>query len=171
MTEEGIIIKKQPLDIIENMYTDHYIYLRNYLLGLTKSHQEADDVIQELFSKILRNPPKVLEVEHVQGWLLKSARNTLLNFYKRKRPVLLKEEEMLETLLISNNSVEDEVMVTQQLDTYLEGMTKTDQAIFIAKEYYGYTYDEISDMLQITVPTLKSRIFRIRKNAIRKRGD
>lgn len=151
------------------MYTAYYAYLRNYLIGLTKSQEEADDVIQELFSKILRHPPRVFEVENVRSWLTKSARNTLLNLHKRKRPGLLKEENILEILLISNNSAEDEAIVNHQLEGYLAGMSKTDQAIFIAKEYYGYTYEEISDMLHLAVPTLKSRIFRIRKKMIQNR--
>lgn len=45
-----------PLELIEEIYKAYYVYLKNYLIGLTKSDENADDIIQELFSKILVNP-------------------------------------------------------------------------------------------------------------------
>lgn len=165
------MIENKPLKIIEDMYLAHYSYLRNYLIGLSRSHEEVDDVIQELFSKILRNPERVLEVENLRGWLVTSAKNTFLDFYRKKRPVLLKDEQLIEELLIYNSTPEDELVIKNQLETYLNGMTTTDKAVFIAKEYYGYKFDEISDLLNIPVSTLKSRMFRMRKTMIGKRGD
>lgn len=164
-------MNNKPLELIEQMYHDHYSYLRNYLIGFTRSHEEADDVIQELFSKMLRNPQRVLEVENIRGWLVVSARNTFLDFYKKKQPVLLQDEKIMEHLLISNHTPETELMINSQLEMYLGNMSTTDKAIFMAKEYYGYTYEEISIILSITVSTLKSRIFRMRKKMINRRDD
>lgn len=164
-------IKNKPFAIIEEMYNENYSYLRNYLIGLTRSHEEADDVIQELFSKILRNPHWVLEVAHTRGWLVKSARNTLLDLHKKKRPELLQDEKIIENLLISNHSLEEEIVLKNQLETYFAEMSTTDKAIFIAKEYYGYKYEEISELLDIPISTVKSRVFRMRKKMMKERGD
>lgn len=164
-------MKNKPLELIEQMYNAHYAYLRNYLIGFTRSHEEADDVIQELFSKILRNPQSVLEIENVRGWLVTSVRNTFLDFYRKKRPELLKDEKIMEHLLVSAHTPEDDVLFKNQMERYLEGVSSTDQAIFIAKEYYGYKYEEISELLNISVPNLKSRIFRMRKKMIKRREN
>lgn len=164
-------MKNKPLELIEQMYNTHYSYLRNYLIGFTRSHEEADDVIQELFSKILRNPESVLEIENIRGWLVTSARNTFLDFYRKRRPELLKDEKIMEHLLVSTHTPEADVIIKNQLEMYLEGMPVTDQAIFIAKEYYGYKYDEISELLNISVPNLKSRLFRMRKKMIKRRDN
>lgn len=162
-------MKNKPFELIEQMYNAHYAYLRNYLIGFTRSHEEADDVIQELFSKILRNPQSVLEVENIRGWLVTSARNTFLDFYRKKRPELLKDEKIMEYLLISSHTPEDDFMFKNQLSMYLKGMSTTNQAVFIAKEYYGYKYEEISELLNISVPNIKSRIFRMRKKMMKRR--
>lgn len=164
-------MNNKPLELIEQMYHAHYSYLRNYLIGFTRSHEEADDVIQELFSKILKKPQSILNVENIRGWLVVSARNTFLDFYKKKKPVLLKDEKIMEHLLISNHTPEAELMIKSQLEMHLGNMSTTDKAIFIAKEYYGYTYDEISILLNIPVSTLKSRVFRMRKKMIERRDD
>lgn len=163
--------KNNPLEIIEAMYNAHYSYLKNHLIGLTKSDEEADDVIQELFSKILKEPQKVLEVDHFRSWLIKSAKNMLLDFYKKKRPGLLKDEKIMESILIHNNTPEDDALINDQLEMYLNNMSTTDKAILLAKEYHGYKYEEISELLNIPVQTLKSRVFRIRKKMIKERDD
>src|SRR5690625_7951143 len=105
------------------------------------------------------------------GWLIDSVKNYFVDFYKKRQVVLLEDEKIMQYLLISNYAPEDEVMVKSQLEMYLSNTSTTGKAIFIAKEYYGYTYDEISILLNIPVSTLKSRIFRMRKKMIKRRGD
>ncbi|MFD2925280.1 hypothetical protein [Halobacillus naozhouensis] len=38
--------KINPLELIEEIYKKHYVYLRNFLIGLTKNDEVADDIIQ-----------------------------------------------------------------------------------------------------------------------------
>ncbi|KHF38130.1 RNA polymerase sigma factor [Halalkalibacter okhensis] len=158
---------KKPLELIENIYNEHYIYLRNFLKGLTKSDEVADDIIQELFTKILKDPSKVLEVTHIKSWLVKSAKNTFLDHYKKKKPELLSEEGVIESLLINNQTPESEYILNSQIQAALNQLLKNDKAIFLAKFYYGYSYEEISTLFDISIPTLKSKIFRFRKKMVK----
>lgn len=161
--------KKNPLDIIEEIYNEHYAYLRNFLIGLTKSDEIADDIIQELFSKILVQPKRILQVRYIKSWLVKSAKNTLIDYYKKKKPDLLKDENIIETLLIEGQTPEFNLLIKHQLETLLSNLTTTDKAIILAKEYHGYNYKEISELLNIPISTLKSRVFRMRKQMVKKR--
>ncbi|WP_341323625.1 hypothetical protein NSQ62_09180 [Solibacillus sp. FSL H8-0523] len=43
--------KMNPLVLIEEIYNEHYAYLRNFLIGLTKSDVIADDIIQDFLQK------------------------------------------------------------------------------------------------------------------------
>jgi RNA polymerase sigma-70 factor (ECF subfamily) len=161
--------KINPLELIEEMYNAHYVYLRNFLIGLTKNDEAADDIIQELFAKILVNPSSVLEVTYMKSWLVKGAKNTLLDHYKKKRPELLKDENMIESILINNQTPEVKTLVNQQIQTVLGDLNDTDRAILLAKVYYGYDYQEISELLNIPVSTLKSKVFRMRKQMAKER--
>src|SRR5690625_7628878 len=89
-------MNNKPLKIIEEMYNAHYSYLRRYLIGFTRNEGEADDVIQELFSNIIKHPERIVGVENIRGWLVVSARNTFLDFYKKRQPELLKDEKIIE---------------------------------------------------------------------------
>ncbi|MGM9986218.1 MAG: RNA polymerase sigma factor [Bacillaceae bacterium] len=156
-------------EVIEEIYKEHYVYLKNILIGLTKNDEVADDIIQELFAKILKNPSMILEVTYMKSWLVKAARNTLLDYYKKKKPELLKNENSIEVLLINNQSPEVETLINSQLEAVLGKMPILDRTILLAKVYYGYDYQEISDLFDIPVPTLKSKIFRLRKQMAKER--
>lgn len=149
--------------VIEDLYKEHYVYLKKILFGLTKSEELSDDIIQDVFAKILKNPSMILEVTYMKSWLVKAAKNTLLNYYKKKKPALLKEGNSIENLLINNVSAEDKMLLNKQLETILNSLSSLDKTILLAKVYYGYNYQEISDLLDIPVPTLKSKVFRLRK--------
>lgn len=159
---------KNVFEIIEEIYNEHYAYLRNFLIKLSKDEQIAEDIIQELFTKILTQPQSVLDVEYLKSWLTKGAKNTLLDYYKKKRPDLLNDQSFIETLLIDEQTPEVKLLIKNQLDDLLSEFSTTDKAIIVAKEYYGYSYQEISVLLNISVSTLKSKVFRMKKQIIKK---
>ncbi|OBW60590.1 RNA polymerase [Solibacillus silvestris] len=161
--------KMNPLVLIEEIYNEHYAYLRNFLIGLTKSDVIADDIIQDFFTKILVSPSIVTEVKYMRSWLITGVKNTLLNYYKKKKPELLQDENIIETLLVDNYTPEVSATINNELETILGKLSTSEKAIIIAKEYYGYDYNEISNLLNIPVSTIKSIVFRMRKRMIKVR--
>lgn len=161
--------KLNPLVLIEEIYNEHYAYLRNFLIGLTKSDVIADDIIQDFFTKILVSPSIVTEVKYMRSWLITGVKNTLLDYYKKKKPELLQDENIIETLLVDNYTPEVSATINNELETILGKLSTSEKAIIIAKEYYGYDYNEISNLLNIPVSTIKSIVFRMRKRMIKVR--
>ena len=161
--------KMNPLVLIEEIYNEHYAYLRNFLIGLTKSDVIADDIIQDFFTKILVSPSVVTEVKYMRSWLITGVKNTLLDYYKKKKPELLHDENIIETLLVDNYTPEVSATINNELEMVLSKLSTSEKAIIIAKEYYGYDYNEISDLLNIPVSTIKSIVFRMRKRMIKVR--
>lgn len=73
-------------------------------------------------------------------------------------------------MLINNQTPESSIVINNQLATIL-GSLSTDKAIIIAKEYYGYMYEEISELLNIPISTLKFKVFRLKKQMVKEKGD
>lgn len=163
------MINQNPFEVIKELYEEHYKYLQSFLIGLTKSYDVADDIIQELFAKILTDPSRVQQVTHMKSWLVKAAKNTLLDHYKKRKAVLFHDESVIESLLIDNQTPESKAIINFQITTALGNLSMRDKAIFLAKFHYGYDYQEISTLLDIPIPTLKSKIFRMRKQMAKKR--
>ena len=158
--------KMNPLVLIEEIYNEHYAYLRNFLIGLTKSDVIADDIIQDFFTKILVS---LTEVKYMRSWLITGVKNTLLDYYKKKKPDLFQDENIIETLLVDSYTPEVSTTINSELETILGKLSTTEKAIIIAKEYYGYDYNEISELLNIPVSAIKSQVFRMRKRMIKVR--
>lgn len=160
-----------PLQYVEEIYEEHYYDLRRYLIKMSGSQEEADDIIQELFTKIITKPSIIADAQSIKGWLKVAARNTLIDRYRKKKPHLLKDESIMENMLIDNYSPENQVVLGSQLESILKTLSKTDASIILAKEYYGYEYKEISEMLDLNISTVKSRVFRVKKRLMKARGD
>ncbi|ATP40644.1 RNA polymerase [Solibacillus sp. R5-41] len=161
--------KKHPFEAIEEIYLAYYPYLKNYLLKLTINEDIANDIIQELFSKILKDPSRISQVQHMKSWLTKASKNTLLDYYKKKKPELFQDENLIEDLLVNYQTPESKAVINAQIEAALKDLSKRDRSILLAKFYYGYNYEEISELLNISITTIKSTVFRIRKQ-MAKRG-
>ncbi|WP_308778335.1 MULTISPECIES: RNA polymerase sigma factor [Bacillaceae] len=120
---------------------------------------------------MITKPSIIKDVRSIKGWLKVAARNTLIDRYKKNRPSLLKEGDIIEDLLINNYSPEDQIIIDAQLGSILATLSKTDKSIILTKEYYGYDYKEISEMLNLSISTIKSRVFRVKKRLIKARND
>ena len=82
---------------------------------------------------------------------------------------MLQDENIIETLLVDNYTPEVSATINNELETILGKLSTSEKAIIIAKEYYGYDYNEISNLLNIPVSTIKSIVFRMRKRMIKVR--
>lgn len=163
--------REKPIEYIEKIYNENYSFLRNFLIGLTKNEDLAEDIIQDLFTRILFNPENLLKVTYTRSWLMTCAKNAFLDNYKKKKPTLLKDEEIIERLLIDQTSIEKEVMINKQLEDLLKKLNPTDKAVVLAKEYYGYSYTEMEHLFNLTTPALKSKVFRIKKRLAKMEVD
>ncbi|WP_256860586.1 RNA polymerase sigma factor [Paraliobacillus ryukyuensis] len=78
--------REKPFDYIEKVYHENYSILRNFLIGLTKNENVAEDILQDLFTRILFNPENIFKVTYTRSWLLTCAKNAFLDYYKKRNP-------------------------------------------------------------------------------------
>ncbi|WP_170008478.1 RNA polymerase sigma factor [Bacillus fonticola] len=158
--------RKDPLSLIEDEYRKNYSFLKYFLIKLTSDEKLAEDIIQEVFFKLLIKPEQVLKFESIRSWLITCAKNTLIDLYRKKKPSLLKDEEIIINMLIDNHGPEEKFLMRNEVNEILERLSEMDKTIFLAKEHYGYKYDEIAALLNMPVSSVKSRMFRLRKDIL-----
>ncbi|MBD1380749.1 RNA polymerase sigma factor [Metabacillus arenae] len=154
--------RESPIEVIEDIYNKHYQYIFHFLLSLTTDKQLAEDIIQEVFSKILLQPEKILEINNIKSFLIKCAKNQLIDHYRKKKPSLFKDDQAIERLLVDNYSA-NKILEVNEINEILLKLPSKYSFVIIARDYYGYSYQEISDFLEISLVNVKSRIFRARK--------
>jgi RNA polymerase sigma-70 factor (ECF subfamily) len=72
-------------DEIVSMYDTLRVSLLGYLVGLGLVREEAEDVVQETFLRLLRNLEEVKDEEHLRPWIFRVAHNITVDQFRSAR--------------------------------------------------------------------------------------
>jgi RNA polymerase sigma factor (sigma-70 family) len=144
--------------------------LRNFIRGHVPDPSDAEDVLQDVFYRLVEANRLLMPIEHVTGWLFRVARNRITDLFRKKQPenfsditVMDENEEGLsfEDLLPSPDAGPDALyarnLLLEQMKLALSELPKEQREVFIAHELEGRTFKELSETTGVTVNTLLSR--------------
>ena len=152
------IFKERLLALQSNLFSFAY--------KLTADSEEAHDLLQDTTLKALDNESKYSDNSNFKGWLFTIMRNIFINNYRRtvrERTVIEGTEDLyqLNFQQPTNSTPEGTYAVneiTQIIDSFSEDYRKP-FSMYVA----GYKYEEIAEILDIPLGTVKSRIFTTRQ--------
>ncbi len=146
------------------MVISYYKKVYRVSLYYLKNSSEAEDITQDVFLKIYQNKKITKYQENIFPLLFVLAKNLSLNRLKSKG---WKESSMPDQNLIpSNNNIEDEIIrddEIKEINVALGELKDEYRDILILKHYQNCSYKEISEILNIPVGTVMSRIYNARK--------
>lgn len=149
--------------------------LGRLLSRFIKDEHEVNDVVQESFIKAYRALPNFRGDSAFYTWLYRISINTAKNFLanNNKRPIMASEitngdgEVMDEVEQVADNlTPEAELMNKQILQTVESAVAKLPEDLRRAitlREMDGLSYEEIAEVMQCPIGTVRSRIFRARE--------
>jgi RNA polymerase sigma factor (sigma-70 family) len=146
---------------------DNADFLKPFAINLTRDTEAANDLCQETLYKALANQEKYHVGTNIKAWLFTIMRNIFINNYRRK----VKQKTILDNS--SNDFLinQKQATVANAAETNLR-MKEIQAAIKALPEIFktpfllyfeGYRYNEIADVLQEPLGTIKSRIHFARK--------
>ncbi len=118
----------------------------------------TDDIFQEVFLGTLEKIRNGQEILNIEGYLLRSARNRCLNVIRDYR--YAKDVYEMEDVL-PEQTVEPDVL-RDRLHDAVQSLPAELREPLVLREYQGYTYEEISNITDLPVSTLRKRLFRAR---------
>jgi len=146
--------------------------LRNFIRRWVDDENDADDILQDVFSELVEAYRLMQPIEQVGAWLFRVARNRIIDrFRKRKaKPESLREETavgedgesaVLEDMLPSHEAGPDaayaRTVLIEELADALDELPEEQRAIFIAHEIEGRSFKELAANTGLPVNTLLSR--------------
>lgn len=159
--------------MIVNTYAPQIFNLAYHFTG---SREEAEDLTQEIFLKLFSSLKKYKEAMNFTAWLMTLARNHLIDRYRREKKAKSLRHELDENLLREASALSPEndlvrkeiqVLVWQALDQ----LSPEVRLSIILFDILGKTYEEVAEILNIPVGTVKSRINRGRLQLARLLAD
>lgn len=162
--------KRPPTDKKKvQVYFDKYADLIcNYACSYLNNRDEAEDVVQEIFLRILKKEEFLLSNDlAVKTYLLNAVRNSCINLLKKKNTVFYTADIINYQILDEEFATIDEKVI-QQLQKEIFELPPQTQKIIIGIFYRSLKYKEIAAELNISVNTVKSLleagIKKLRKN-------
>ena len=150
-------------------------HLRQYAVSLTMNLDDAEDLLQDTYLKVMQNENSYKEDTNLKAWVITIMKNTFINNYRRKQrsKVFIDQSEDLYYLSNSVSSNEDNADMHLY---YTEINKKIQEKIEEQKKPFemfidGYKYQEIADEMNISIGTVKSRIFFMRKRLMEELND
>jgi RNA polymerase sigma factor (sigma-70 family) len=144
--------------------------LRNFIRKRVADQSDAEDILQEVFYELVEAYRMMKPVEQVTAWLFRVARNRITDLFRsRKRQVSTEpvvrtedgEEFQWEDVLPSPDAGPEAVyaraVLLEEMDDALDELPEEQREVFIAHEFLGYSFKEISEQTGVSVNTLLSR--------------
>ncbi len=157
--------QKRGKTLAEAVCSDYGSQLQRYLIGCLRHAQNARDLEQEVYLRLLRVPPTEL-VHNPQGYVYRIAAHVVHEFRMRaRRERVTFNSEMVERWseeppAVSLDQLGEQLSSKQQLERMLSQLHPAYRAAFILHKRDGLSRSEVAKALGLSVHTVKKYIFR-----------
>jgi RNA polymerase sigma factor (sigma-70 family) len=124
-----------------------------YAYNILGQVEEARDVVQEVLTRHFASPP-AREVINLKNYLIKSVINLAINTKSRQNKTLRQGEVWLPEPVATDDAADRSLNLNEVLSyslmVLMEKLNPTERAVFILRESFDYSHEEISEVLSIT---------------------
>lgn len=146
------------------------------ILKIVKSPEDTEDLVIETFSKAFDNIDKYSPEFAFSTWLYKIASNTCIDFLRKKSIEKISLENEGKTILDNLNfststNPETDMIKSQRIDKLQHVVNSMDEIfsrVIDLRYFKEYSYEEISEALNIPVTTIKVQLHRAKKILLEK---
>lgn len=129
--------------------------LYNYLLKLVRDTEDAFDLSQEAFLKAYQNLRKLDDPSRFAPWLFRIAHNEAFSLLRKRRPAV----EVTDRPAMPPGPRMLPVETSLAVGAALSRLTEDQREAVILKIYEGFKFDEMAQILDCPVSTVKSRVY------------
>jgi RNA polymerase sigma factor (sigma-70 family) len=147
--------------------------LRNFIRRRVPDPRDAEDILQDVFYRLVEANRLLMPIEHVTGWLFRVARNRITDLFRKKGPegfsetVVSGEQDtdddwrQLENLLPSPDAGPEALyaraVLLDELELAVDELPEEQREVFVAHELEGRSFKEMAAESGVSVNTLLSR--------------
>jgi len=145
--------------------------LRNFIRRRVPDPRDAEDILQDVFYKLVEANRLLMPIDHVTGWLFRVARNRITDLFRKKKP------ESFSDTAVARDDANDEVLLFEdllpspdagpealyarnvlldELELAIDELPEEQREVFVAHELEGRSFKEMSAATGVSVNTLLS---------------
>jgi RNA polymerase sigma factor (sigma-70 family) len=144
--------------------------LLNFIRRHVPDPSDAEDILQDVFYRLVEANRLLMPIEHVTGWLFRVARNRITDLFRKKEPENfsdisvadegdndLRFEDLLPSPDAGPEALYARRVLLEQLKQALAELPKEQREIFVAHELEGRSFKELAEATGVSLNTLLSR--------------
>ena len=142
---------------------DYSDAIYRFVLKNLNDEDDSADIVQEAFTRLWEKV-KTVNYEKVKSYLFTSAYHIMIDFI-RKRKKIVPEKDAGENFIENNYGFSDAGMnvdLKSILDEALSRLPSVQRSVILLRDYEGYSYQEIGDVIELTESQVKVYIYRAR---------
>ena len=155
----------------ERLVERHQALVAGTVARMLGSNADVEDIAQQVFIRVWRSAGRYVARAKFTTWLLKITRNLVFNEMRRAKrhphvPVQNDPEAEEIPLKDEATATPDEILLEaelqQAIDAAITQLPETQRMALVLRRYEELSYEEIADVLELSVPAVKSLLFRAR---------
>ncbi|MEP7705149.1 RNA polymerase sigma factor [Paraglaciecola sp. 25GB23A] len=132
----------------------------NYGVRMTGKHEDALDLMQEVFISVYRNLATFRQEGSFKSWLFRIAHYRCIEFYRRKRPMDgLDDIPEIECEQAPSEQHIDSAIENRLLIQAMQQLPLAQKSVIELKFFGQFTFDEIAELTGMSANTAKSRMY------------
>jgi RNA polymerase sigma-70 factor (ECF subfamily) len=140
-------------------WNHHESELRRWLRGRLGNAPDAEDMLQDLFLKALRQDRKFCEIANARAWLFEVARNAVADRLRLKK----EQVELPDDLAAVHEEIPAVESLAACLPRALSELSEEDRDAITRCDLEGMTQEEYAQLKGMSLPGAKSRVQRARR--------
>jgi RNA polymerase sigma-70 factor, ECF subfamily len=155
----------------EELVERHQSLVIGTIARMLGSSSDVDDIAQQVFVRVWRSANRYVPRAKFTTWLLKITRNLVFNEMRRTKRhahLPLQFEPGAEEIPIKDETAPapDAVILEGELQQAIEdaiaALPDSQRMAVVLRRYEDLSYEQIADVLELSVPAVKSLLFRAR---------
>lgn len=136
--------------------------LKNYIIRRTQNKNAADDILQEVFLKVIVHQEKINQKENLQQYLYGMVRNAIADYYRQTRN-LLPEEAVPEQVMETESNDHLNELLSNCIRPFINNLDLKYKEALILSDLENIPQTELASRLDMSYSGAKSRVQRGRE--------
>ena len=165
------LVSEGDTSAFEELVERHQALVAGTVARMLGSNSDVEDIAQQVFIRVWKSASRYVPRAKFTTWLLKITRNLVFNELrrtKRRAQVPLESEASADepALKDESNPAPDasllEVELRKAIEEAIMHLPETQRMAMVLRRYEQLSYEQIAEVLDLSVPAVKSVLFRAR---------
>jgi len=154
-------IKSGNEEAMEIVFKKYYSPLCNFINTYVNDHKLSEDIVVDLFTNFWEKKHKIEISISLKAYLYSMAKNSALNYIKKKRITLVNFDDINQNDIISDNKDIDEIDLktkNQLIDYIVNKIPPKSRQVLLLHKIENLKYKEIAELMEISIKTVENHM-------------